>query len=62
MEMANDLLARQKCIVTDVVDRDDSTRCDPCSTNKSEFTCRAPGFAFDAPAWFAKERLLGRVE
>ena len=60
--MADDLLACQKCIVADVVDRDlDSDRC-PDSVGISQFTSHAPALGFKPRYWLAKQRLLGRVD
>jgi hypothetical protein len=60
--MADDLLACQKCIVADVVDRDlDSDRC-PDSVGISQFTSHAPALRLETRYWFAEQRLLGRVD
>ena len=60
--MADDLLACQKCIVADVVDRDlDSDRC-PDSVGISQFTSHAPALSLETGDRFAKQRLLGRVD
>ena len=60
--MANDLLACQKCIVTDVVDRDlDSDRC-PDSVGISQFASHAPALGLETRDRFAEQRLLGRVD
>jgi hypothetical protein len=60
--MADNLLACQKGIVTDVVDRDlDSDRC-PDSVGISQFTSHAPALGFEPRYWLAKQRLLGRVD
>ena len=62
MEVADDLLACQKRIVTDVVDRDlDSDRC-PDSVGISQFTSHAPALRLEARYWFAEQSLLGRVD
>jgi hypothetical protein len=62
MEMADDLLACQKCIVTNVVDRDlDSDRC-PNSVGISQFTSHAPALRLEARHWFAEQSLLERVD
>ena len=62
MEMTNDLLACQKRIVTDIVDRDlYSDRC-PDTVGISQFTSHAPAFRLETRYWFAKQRLLGRVD
>ena len=62
MKVTDDLLACQKGIVTDVVDRDlDSDRC-PDSVGISQFTSHAPALGFKPRYWLAKQRLLGRVD
>ena len=61
MEVADDLLACQKCIVTNVVDRElDANRC-PDTVGISQFTSHAPALGFKPRYWLAKQRLLGRV-
>jgi hypothetical protein len=60
--MADDLLACQKCIVADVVDRDlHSDRC-PDSVGISQFTSHAPALRLKTRYWLAEQRLLGRVD
>ena len=60
--MTHDLLACQKCIVTNVVDRDlDANRC-PDTVGISQFTSHAPAFRLETRYWFAEQRLLGRVD
>ena len=62
MKVTHDLLACQKCIVADVVDRDlDSDRC-PDSVGISQFTSHAPALRLEARHWFAEQSLLGRVD
>ncbi len=62
MEMADDLLACQKCIVADVVDRDlDSDRC-PDSVGISQFASHAPALGLETRDRFAEQRLLRRVD
>ena len=62
MKMTNDLLACQKRIVTDIVDRDlYSDRC-PDTVGISQFASHAPAFRLETRYWFAKQRLLGRVD
>jgi hypothetical protein len=62
MKMADDLLACQKCVVTDVVNRDlDSDRC-PDSVGISKFTSQAPALGLETRYWLAKQRLLRRVD
>lgn len=61
MKVTDDLLACQKGIVTDIVDRDlDSNRC-PDTVGISQFTSHAPALGFKPRYWLAKQRLLGRV-
>lgn len=60
--MADNLLACQKGIVTDVVDCDlYSDRC-PDSVGISQFTSHAPAFGLEPRDGLAKQRLLGRVD
>ena len=60
--MADDLLACQKCIVTNVVDRDlHSDRC-PDSVGISQFTSHAPALRLKTRYWLAEQRLFGRVD
>ena len=60
--MTDDLLACQKGIVTDIVDRDlDSDRC-PDTVGISQFTSHAPALGFKPRYWLAKQGLLGRVD
>ena len=60
--MADDLLACQKGIVTDIVDRDlYSDRC-PDAIGKPQFTSHAPALGFKPRYWLAKQGLLGRVD
>lgn len=62
MKVTDDLLACQKGIVTDIVDRDlDSNRC-PDTVGISQFTSHAPALGFKPRYWLAKQRLLGRVD
>jgi hypothetical protein len=62
MEMADDLLACQKCIVTNVVDRDlDSDRC-PDSVGISQFASHPPALGLETRDRFAEQRLLRRVD
>ena len=61
MKVADNLLACQKGIVTDVVDRDlNADRC-PDTVGISQFTSHAPALGFKPRYWLAKQRLLGRV-
>ena len=60
--MTHDLLACQKCIVTDVVDRDlDSDRC-PDSVGISQFASHPPALGLETRDRFAEQRLLRRVD
>ncbi len=60
--MTNNLLACQKRIVTDVVDRDlYSDRC-PDSIGKPQFTSHAPAFGFETRDWFAEQSLFRRID
>ena len=62
MKVTHDLLACQKCVVTNVVDRNlDSDRC-PDSVGISQFTSHAPALRLEARHWFAEQSLLGRVD
>ena len=60
--MTYDLLACQKCIVTNVVDRDlDSDRC-PDSVGISQFASHPPALGLETRDRFAEQRLFGRVD
>ena len=60
--MADDLLACQKCIVADVVDRDlHSDRC-PDSVCISQFASHAPALRFETRYWLAEQSLLRWVD
>jgi hypothetical protein len=60
--MTYDLLACQKCIVTNVVDRDlDSDRC-PDSVGISQFASHPPALGLETRDRFAEQRLLRRVD
>ena len=62
MKVTHDLLACQKCVVTNVVDRDlDSDRC-PDSVGISQFASHSPAFCLETRYWFAEQCLLGRVD
>lgn len=62
MKVTHDLLACQKGIVTDVVDRDlDSNRC-PDTVGISQFTSHAPALGLEPRDGLAEQRLLGRVD
>ena len=62
MKVTHDLLACQKCIVTDVIDCDlDSDRC-PDSVGISQFASHAPALGLETRYWFAEQRLFGRVD
>ena len=60
--MADDLLACQKCIVTNVVDRDlDADRC-PDSVGISQFASHPPALSLETRDRFAEQCLLRRVD
>jgi hypothetical protein len=62
VKVTDDLLACQKGIVTDIVDRDlYSDRC-PDTVGISQFASHAPAFRLETRYWFAQQRLLGRVD
>lgn len=62
MKVTHDLLACQKCILTNVVDRDlDSDRC-PDSVGISQFASHSPAFCLETGDRFAEQRLLRRVD
>jgi hypothetical protein len=62
VKVTHDLLACQKGIVTDIVDRDlDSDRC-PDTVGISQFTSHAPALGLESRDGFAKQRLLRRID
>lgn len=62
MEMANDLLACQKRIVTDVIDCDlYSDRC-PNAIGKPQFTSHAPALRLEPRYWFTEQSLFRRID
>ena len=62
MKVTDDLLACQKGIVTDIVDRDlYSDRC-PDTVGITQFASHAPALGFKPRYWLAKQGLLGRVD
>ena len=62
MKVTDDLLACQKGIVTDIVDRDlDSDRC-PDTVGITQFASHAPALGLKSRDGFAEQRLLGRVD
>jgi hypothetical protein len=62
MKMADDLLACEKRIVTDVVDRDlNADRC-PDTIGESQLACHAPALGLESRDGLAEQRLLGRVD
>jgi hypothetical protein len=62
VKVTYDLLACQKCIVTNVVDRDlDSDRC-PDSVGISQFASHPPALGLETRDRFAEQRLLRRVD
>ena len=62
MEMADDLLACQKCVVTDVVDRDLHADWCPDSVGISQFASHSPALGLETGDRFAEQRLLGWVD
>jgi hypothetical protein len=62
VKVTHDLLACQKCIVADVVDRDlDSDRC-PDSVGITQFASHTPALGLEPRDGLAKQGLLGRVD
>jgi len=62
MKMADNLLACQKGIVTDIVDRDlDSDRC-PDTVGITQFASHAPALGLESRDGFAEQRLLRWVD
>ena len=62
MKVTDDLLACQKGIVTDIVDRDlYSDRC-PDTVGISQFASHAPALGLETRDRFAEQRLLGWVD
>jgi hypothetical protein len=62
VKVTHDLLACQKGIVTDIVDRDlYADRC-PDTVGISQFASHAPALRLETRYWFAEQRLLGRVD
>ncbi len=60
--MTNDLLACQKRIVTDIVDRDlYSDRC-PDAIGEPQFTSHAPALRFEPRYWFTEQCLFRRID
>ncbi len=62
MKMADDLLACQKCIVTDVVDRDLHADWCPDSVGIPQFASHSPALGLETGDRFAEQRLLRRVD
>ncbi len=62
MEVTNDLLRREECVVADVVDRDADADRSPACAIEAEFAGGAPGLSFESLGRFAKQRLLRRVD
>ena len=60
--MADDLLACQKCIVADVVDRDLHSDRYPDSVGISQFASHSPALGLETRDRFAEQRLLRRVD
>jgi hypothetical protein len=62
MKMADDLLACQKCIVTDVVDRDLHADWCPDSVGIPQLASHSPALGLETGDRFAEQRLLGRFD
>ena len=62
MKVTHDLLACQKCIVTDVVDRDLHADWCPDSVGIPQFASHAPALGLETGDRFAEQRLLGRFD
>jgi hypothetical protein len=62
MEMTNDLLVFEECIVTDVVDRYQRTSWLPMVSVEPQLPSRPPRLALDPRGRFAEQCLLRRVQ
>ena len=62
MEVADDLLRREQRVVADVVDRDSYAERSPACSVETQLASGAPGLGLESFGWFAKQRLLGRVD
>jgi hypothetical protein len=62
VEVTNDLLRCEECVVAYVVDRDADADCSPACAVEAEFAGVAPRFCFKSLGRFAKQRLLWRVD
>ena len=62
MEVTNDLLRCEECVVADVVNCDADADRSPACAIEAEFTGGAPGLGFESLGRFAKQRLLRRVD
>ena len=62
MEVTNDLLRCEECVVANVVNCDADADRSPACAIKAEFAGGAPGFGFESLGRFAKQRLLWRVD
>jgi hypothetical protein len=62
VKVTHDLLACQKCIVTDVVDRDLHADWCPDSVGIPQFASHSPALGLETGDRFAEQRLLGRVD
>ena len=60
--MTHDLLACQKCVVTDVVDRDLHADWCPDSVGIPQFASHSPALGLETRDRFAEQRLLRRVD
>ena len=62
MEVTNDLLRCEQCIVAYVVNRDFDTNRPPLRSVEPQFAGRSPRLGFDSFGWFAEQGLLRWVE
>ncbi len=62
MEMANNLLACEQCVVADVVDGDLHADWRPSTSGVTQLASHAPRLRFDTTKWFAEQRLLGWID
>ena len=62
MEVTDDLLRREQRVVANVVDRDSDAERSPACSIETQLAGGAPGLGFESLRWFAKKRLLGRVD
>jgi len=62
VEVTNDLLRREECVVADVVDRDADADCSPACAIEAELASGSPGLGFESLGRFAKQRLLRWID